>query len=78
MPGQLKSSACCPVCGVPLVALVDESSSAGVRRKFYHDKDPQASAKARRPLPCTKVFGSSFIDCESAQRERRALEVRGA
>ncbi len=74
MPGLLKASACCPVCGVPLVALVDETNSAGVRRKFYHDKDPEASPKVRRPLPCVEYYA----DYDLAQRDRKALEVRAA
>lgn len=71
MPGLLKPSACCPVCDVPIVALVDESSTYGVKRKFYHDKDPQASRKARRPLLCRL----NYTDHAVAALDRRLLEV---
>ncbi len=71
MPGQLRTDVRCPVCGVPLVALADETSASGVKRVLYHDKDPEASPKARRPLPCRLRFGN----LKQAQYERRLLEV---
>lgn len=55
MPGKLKSSACCPVCGIPLIALCDETTSARVRRKFYHDKDPQDFELAQRERRALEV-----------------------
>ena len=73
MPGQLKHSACCPVCGEPLAFLVDLSSpSLGrVMRQFYHDR---IAGALRRRRPCRKTYR----DHEQAQRERQALEVRAA
>jgi hypothetical protein len=71
MPGQLKADAVCPVCSVPIRALMDETSARGVKRVLYHDKDPQRSPKCRRPLPCHQNFES----LATAQRERRLLEV---
>ena len=71
MPGELKPRAKCPLCKVPLVALVDETTRRRVKRTYYHDKDPEASTRARRPLPCKQTF-TNFA---KASRERRALEV---
>jgi hypothetical protein len=71
MPGQLKPDARCPLCEVPLLALVDTSNSEGVKRQYFHDKDPQASPRARRPLPCKQYFASHV----KASIERYALEV---
>lgn len=71
MPGQLRSNACCPLCAVPLIALVDTSSSDGVARKYYHDKDPNISRKCRRPRPCKQFFVSHV----KAALERQSLEV---
>ncbi len=71
MPGQLRSDAACPVCGVPLLGLMDETSADTVKRTFYHDKDPQASRKARRPLPCKQ----RYTDKAMADRLRRTLEI---
>lgn len=68
MPGQLKRSARCPLCGDGLAALVDESSTGGVRREYYHER---GSPKARRRR-CVKWFS----DREDAAAERRGLEVR--
>lgn len=57
MPAPLKPDARCPKCGVPIRAVVWTTNPAGVvpegSAKFYHDKDPEASPRCRRPLPCT-------------------------
>jgi hypothetical protein len=71
MPGQLRPEARCPLCEVPLVGLVDTSNSDGVAREYFHDKDPEASPRARRPLPCKQYFVSHV----KAQLERAGLEL---
>lgn len=74
MPGQLNPDACCPECGVPLVALVDTETPDRIVRKYFHTKDPEAAPQARRPLPCRVVFaGPDAIDC--AREIRRRIEV---
>jgi hypothetical protein len=70
MPGQLRSNVTCPVCGLPLDALTDSTDSSGVKRKYYHGKDPQ-NPKLRCRNPCKMFFDS----LEVAQTERRSLEV---
>ncbi len=69
MRGTLRPDAHCPVCGLPLDALVDETSGAGVVRKYFHGKDP----KRRRPNPCVRGFAGA--DIPKASAERRGLEV---
>jgi hypothetical protein len=59
---------------VPLIALVDTTNSQGVKRKYFHDKDPEASPKARRPNPCAK----NFNDFDLAAKERNGLEIHRA
>jgi hypothetical protein len=71
MPGDLKPDAKCPLCGVPLIALVDTSNTDGVERRYYHDKDPEASPKARRPNPHKQYFVSHV----EASLERQGLEI---
>ena len=71
MPGELKPGAVCPKCGDPLLALVDTSSTAGVKREYYHDRWPGASPKGRRKRRCVRYF----TDHAAAARERRRLEI---
>ncbi len=70
MPGLLKPSAKCPMCGDGLTALVDTTSSTRVRREFFHEKH----GAARRRRPCVKLY----FDYRRATRERRVLEARAA
>jgi hypothetical protein len=68
MPGLLRPDAVCPMCEDPLEALVDESSSDGVKRTYYHGK---RHPKVRRQLPCKQTF----ISHVKAHLEREMLEV---
>lgn len=68
MPGLLKSSAKCPLCGNGLAALVDESSLEGVRREYYHERT--TGFRSRRPR-CVKWFS----DKADAAAERDGLEL---
>lgn len=68
MPGELRASALCPVCGDRLICIVDTSTSEYVRREYYHGK---ASPKARRRRRCLQTF----TDHAEAAAERRRLEV---
>jgi hypothetical protein len=67
MPGELKRDAACPVCGDPLLYLVDSSNSHGVIRTYYHERN---SPKARRRRPCVQGFN----DHDVAHRARLKLE----
>lgn len=69
MPGALQDSAKCPMCGITLAALVDETSLAGVNRTYYHERIPMSG---RRKYVCRK----QFTNFEVAQTERQQLEVR--
>jgi hypothetical protein len=68
MPGLLKPSARCPMCGDALAALVDTSNSLGVVREYFHEK---GSPKARRRRRCKRFFG----DHDMARAERSGLEA---
>lgn len=68
MPGELKPSAVCPLCGYDLILIVDTSNTAGVRREYFHGK---GSPKARRKRRCFRVFA----DHAEAAIERKGLEV---
>lgn len=68
MPGQLKSSARCPICNSPLLFLCDLTSSKSVTREYFHGKPKQGRHKRR----CRFVF----TDLVEAARERRGLEVQ--
>jgi hypothetical protein len=70
MPGQLKRTAKCPVCGDGLFALVDTTSSRTVRREFFHER----MGLNRRRRRCVK----NYLDLAAAERERRALEVKAS
>lgn len=77
MPGQLKNTAKCPVCGDPLMGLVDQTrftsikGTWAVRRELFHERRAGAIRRRRR---CVKFY----VVYDEAQRERRALEVRAA
>ena len=75
MPGTLRPDAHCPVCGDPLIGIVDATSAAGVVRKYFHGKDPERP-KCRRALPCKRVF--SVVQVAMAGAERRGLELQAA
>lgn len=71
MPGLLRPDAVCPLCEEPLVGLVDQTNSDGVKRTYYHGK---SHPKRRRALPCKQTFVSHV----RAAIERQSLEVRAA
>jgi hypothetical protein len=68
MPGLLKSTAVCPMCGNPLLAIVDETNSKRVRREYYHEK---MFSKVRRKRRCVQIFTRLY----DATLERERLEV---
>lgn len=68
MPGELKPSAVCPICGYDLILIADTSNMAGVRREYFHDK---GSPKARRKRRCFRFFA----DHAEAAIERKGLGV---
>jgi len=80
MPGLLKKDARCPICWIPICAIVDESNSERIKREYYHEKGfaldedgrvIQVSVKARRARRCT----ATFTNRAAARIERQSLEV---
>lgn len=69
MPGLLKASARCPMCGDALAWIVDTSNLSGVVREYYHQKP---SPMVRRRRRCKKRFAG---DHETARLERLGLEA---
>ena len=70
MPGQLRKSARCPVCGDGLLALTDLTTPGGfVTREYFHEK----LGKARRKRRCVRKF--TDYEYDKACTERRRLEV---
>jgi hypothetical protein len=69
MPGELKSSARCPKCKTPIIALIDTTYPGGfVERILIHTKPGNARRKYRCRI--------RYDDFKTAQRERRKLETR--
>lgn len=69
MPGELTPDAACPMCGLPLIALVDESGTVNsipsVHRTYYHSTNP--------PTHCVRFF-TDHRGLLIAHTERRLLE----